>query len=133
MCMRRWCRSTQALTWLILPFFQYYADAGDFTVKNKYVEVNDVGVGVALWLCERHRRAAVANAAGTPRGARAQWAGLLTGGLLMDGPHPGGSHVATKGFLNARDSCTCDHTQVHHQFEGERNPVRLRGSCGRRG
>ncbi|PNW77818.1 hypothetical protein CHLRE_10g453100v5 [Chlamydomonas reinhardtii] len=29
--------STQALTWLILPFFQYYADAGDFTVKNKSI------------------------------------------------------------------------------------------------
>ncbi|KAG2435358.1 hypothetical protein HXX76_007431 [Chlamydomonas incerta] len=29
--------STQALTWLILPVFQYYADAGDFTVKNKSI------------------------------------------------------------------------------------------------
>lgn len=27
--------STQALTWLVLPFFQYYSDAGDFTIKKK--------------------------------------------------------------------------------------------------
>ncbi|GLC39990.1 hypothetical protein PLESTB_000120900 [Pleodorina starrii] len=27
--------STQILTWLLLPFFQYYSDAGDFTVKGK--------------------------------------------------------------------------------------------------
>ncbi|KXZ44947.1 hypothetical protein GPECTOR_60g724 [Gonium pectorale] len=27
--------STQVLTWLLLPFFQYYSDAGDFTVKGK--------------------------------------------------------------------------------------------------
>lgn len=27
--------STQLLTWLLLPFFQYYADAGDFSVKAR--------------------------------------------------------------------------------------------------
>ncbi|KAG2481922.1 hypothetical protein HYH03_019121 [Edaphochlamys debaryana] len=27
--------STQVLTWLLLPFFQYYSDAGDFTIKGK--------------------------------------------------------------------------------------------------
>lgn len=31
------CRSTQFLTWLLLPFFQYYSVAGDFSVKNKWV------------------------------------------------------------------------------------------------
>lgn len=29
------CRSTQVLTWLVLPFFQYYAVAGNFTIKGK--------------------------------------------------------------------------------------------------
>ncbi|GIL77008.1 hypothetical protein Vretimale_3267 [Volvox reticuliferus] len=29
--------STQILTWLLLPFFQYYSDAGDFTVKGKCI------------------------------------------------------------------------------------------------
>ena len=29
------CRSTQVLTWLLLPFFQYYSEAGDFTVKGR--------------------------------------------------------------------------------------------------
>ena len=28
-------RSTQIATWFVLPFYQVYAEAGDFSVKNK--------------------------------------------------------------------------------------------------
>ncbi|PNH04704.1 LMBR1 domain-containing protein 2 [Tetrabaena socialis] len=57
--------STQVLTWLLLPFFQYYSDAGDFTVKGKcltslkenailYGSVAAVGlVGVAALLISK--------------------------------------------------------------------------------
>jgi hypothetical protein len=29
------CRSTQAATWFVMPFYQVYAEAGDFTVKDR--------------------------------------------------------------------------------------------------
>lgn len=29
------CRSTQAATWFVMPFYQVYSEAGDFSVKNK--------------------------------------------------------------------------------------------------
>lgn len=29
------CLPLQVLTWLVLPFFQVYADAGDFTVSGR--------------------------------------------------------------------------------------------------
>lgn len=29
--------STQAATWFVLPFYQVYSEAGDFSIKNKYV------------------------------------------------------------------------------------------------
>mmetsp|Transcript_25028 Transcript_25028/g.45297 ORF Transcript_25028/g.45297 Transcript_25028/m.45297 type:complete len:451 (-) Transcript_25028:887-2239(-) len=57
--------STQALTWLVLPFFQYYAEAGDFTVGRKcltslkengilYGSVAAVGIiGIAILLFTR--------------------------------------------------------------------------------
>jgi hypothetical protein len=38
--------STQILTWLVLPFFQVYADAGDFTAGARCVTSLKVGRGV---------------------------------------------------------------------------------------
>ncbi len=37
-------RSTQAATWFVMPFYQVYADAGDFSVKNKWVRGGGCGI-----------------------------------------------------------------------------------------
>ena len=50
--------STQALTWLALPFFQVYADAGDFTVGARCwtsIKVRSVAVAVYARVCARAR------------------------------------------------------------------------------
>ncbi len=48
-------RSTQCATWLVLPFYQVYSEAGDFSIKNRFVVMSsslpDHSWGVSCPLC----------------------------------------------------------------------------------
>lgn len=77
-------RSTQVLTWLLLPFFQYYSEAGDFTVRGRW------GVGMLGWRGEQWVDEAPTRA---PLGFVAKTKDAVSTFLYCAARHPSNVHV----------------------------------------